>query len=178
MTDEYLRVMPEPLLRASTSNFPIGHLIHCREYKHEQPYWLWDTETEWLMGHRMPPFQRPPVWTRAQAVRFIESAWMGLHLGTYVVNRNESWNKRLNLPHPADLWIIDGQQRLRAIDAYLSDAWPVFGYTWSSLPRHEQLRFGNLTFAQSIVHEGDEAILLELYRRLNFGGTPHEECRI
>jgi hypothetical protein len=167
--------MPEPILRASTVNFPIGHLIHARGYYQEKDYWKGDTETVWLMGHRMPPFQRPAVWTAEQKVRFMESAWMGLHLGTYVVNRNDSWDEKLGRPHRADLWLIDGQQRLRALEEYLDGAFPVFGYRWSQLPRHEQRRLDNTTFSQSTVHEGDEALLRELYDRLNFGGTPHTE---
>lgn len=179
-TDEYPRVMPEPLLRCSTSNFPVGHLVFKRtDSPHEREYWRGDTGP-WLMGHRLPPFQRPPVWTREQSVRFLESAWMGLHLGTYVVNRCEKWmlvDGKPFKPHKTDLWLIDGQQRLRALDAYLSDEWPVFGYRWSELRRFEQRRFESVPFAQSTTHEDDEGVLRELYDRLNFGGTPHEESQ-
>jgi hypothetical protein len=170
-------LMPEPLLHATTSNFPVGHLIFSREDRHEKAYWR-DDPGPWLCGYRLPPFQRPPVWTVEQAIRFLESAWMGLHLGTYVVNRCERWTLKDGKPfkpHRTDLWLIDGQQRLRALDAYLSDEWPVFGYRWSELPQHEQRRLENVTFAQSIVRESDEAVLRELYDRLNFGGTAHTE---
>lgn len=37
----------------------------------------------------LPNFQRPPVWTREQQVRFIESCWMGLPIGVYVYNEVE-----------------------------------------------------------------------------------------
>jgi hypothetical protein len=166
--------MPPPLLRASSSSFPIGHLIHCRENVEERAYWR-EEDGPWLMGHRLPPFQRGFVWDLGQQVRFIESAWLGLHLGTYVINRNESWDRVNDKPHRTDRWIIDGQQRLRALDRYLGNRFPVFGHYWAQLDRVEQRRLDNTTFTQSIVHEGDEAVLRELYNRLNFGGTAHTE---
>lgn len=166
-------MIPEPLLRSSTSQFGIGHLVFSRDNSERRKYWEHDT-AEWLCGHRMPPFQRPAVWMLDQKVRFIESAWLGLHLGTYVVNRNDSWPGGKH-PHYTDLWLIDGQQRLRAIDEYLDDGFSVFGHLWGDLGRVSQRRFEAVPFAQSIIHEADEAKLRELYDRLNFGGTPHTE---
>lgn len=164
----------EPILRASVAQFGIGHLVfNERDSEKREKYWSHDTGTTWLCGYRMPPFQRATVWTTDQRVRFIESAWLGFHLGTYVVNRNDSWSG--GKPHRTDLWLIDGQQRLRAIESYITSHFPVFGYYWHSLDLVEQRRFENVPFAQSTVHLGDEAVLRELYDRLNFGGTPHTE---
>ncbi len=164
--------LPKPELRASVAQFGIGHLIHRRADSEKKDYWKDDT-AEWLCGHRIPPFQRPAVWSQDQKVRFIESAWLGIHLGIYVVNRNDGWKN--DRPHPMDLWLIDGQQRLRALDDYLGDVFPVFGYKWSELNKLERRRFESIPFAQATVHEANETKLRMLYDRLNFGGTPHTE---
>lgn len=173
MTDEIPPYrLPDPILRASVSNFSLGHLVFSRTSRSERDYWKDDT-IEWICGHRLPPFQRPAVWSREQQIRFIESAWLGIHLGIYVVNRNDAWVK--NRPHPMDLWLIDGQQRLRALDEYLGNLFPVFGFTWGELNRVEQRHFESVQFAQAIIHEADEDKLRLLYDRLNFGGVPHTE---
>jgi hypothetical protein len=165
--------LPEPIMRASTSQFGMGHLVfQLLDNTDRKKYWPNDT-AEWLCGHRLPPFQRPAVWTQAQKIRFIESAWLGVHLGTYVVNRNDAWVN--DQPHPMDLWLIDGQQRLRAIQEYLTDVFPVFDLRYGELNYLEKRRFDAFPFACSIVHESSEAVLRLLYDRLNFGGTQHTE---
>lgn len=165
--------LPEPIMRGSALNFPLGHLVFELGNSDRRKYWGDDDGTEWICGHRLPPFQRPTVWLQDQKIRFIESAWLGLHLGTYVVNRNDKWVR--NRPHPMDLWLIDGQQRLRALHDYLTDVFPVFNFRWSELNRLEQRRFESVPFSQLVVNEANEATLRVLYDRLNFGGTQHTE---
>ena len=167
-------LMPQPLLRATSMNFTLDHIEHSTDSRKEKVYWGED-DGPWLCGFRLPPFQRPAVWSCAQQVRFLESAWLGLHLGTYVVNRVDRWDHRLDKPHHMDLWLIDGQQRLRALSAYWQDEFPIFGHVWSALDKAERRRFGSYTFTQSVVHVEDEALARELYNRMNFGGTPHVE---
>jgi hypothetical protein len=165
--------IPPPIMRASTNNFTLGHLILRHEKVPEKGFYKNDDATEWLLGHRMPPFQRPALWTLEQQVRFLTSCWSGIHLGTYVVNRVDNWRDNF-LPH-VDNWLIDGQQRLRAIKAYLEDEFSVYGYRWSELTKIEQRHFDNIPFACSMVHETSESNLRMLYDLLNFGGTPHTE---
>lgn len=169
-----MSLMPPPLLRATSTNFTIDHVEHQRDSLEEKAYWD-ESDGPWLCGFRMPPFQRAAVWDPEQQVRFLESAWLGLHLGTYVVNRVDKWSVRTGKPHRMDMWLLDGQQRLRALGAYWQDEFPVFGHTWSELGKVERRRLGSYTFTQSIVHIEDEALARELYNRLNFGGTPHTE---
>ncbi len=115
----------------------------------------------------LPPFQRPPVWTVAQKVRFIESIWMGLPIGSYVVNVG-GYGSRF------DDWLLDGQQRVTAILNYMADAFPVYGYVYSALPEvdHRGFEFGRV-FTRLETKIEDEAELREVYDRLAYGGTPH-----
>jgi hypothetical protein len=136
---------------------------------------MFEEGQERLLGFFIPPFQRPAVWTEAQNVSFLENAWRGVHLGTYVVNKNEDFDEKRQKFPVSDLWLIDGQQRLRAVDAYLRGSFPVFGHFWGDLSRREQRRFESLEFSKSVVHEGDEAKLRFLYDCLNFGGVRHTD---
>ena len=165
--------LPKPLMLATTSNFALGHLIDHFDNDGRRASFANDVQTEWLLGHRMPPFQRPPVWTMQQNVRFIESCWLGLHLGTYVINRVSTWID--GHPHPTDLWLIDGQQRLRALKSYLGNTFPVFNLHWSDLNDVERRTFENVGFACSTVSHTDAAKLRFMYDCLNFGGTVHTE---
>lgn len=130
-----------------------------------------DDAGEWLWGFRIPPFQRPAVWSTEQSARFVESVWLNLPIGQYVVNvglRPEGGK----FPR-AEGWLIDGQQRLRALKAYVDDAFPVFGLRWSELTPLETRRFKSIVFPMATTSLADEAKLRLLYDRLNYGGTPH-----
>ena len=74
-----------------------------------------------------------------------------------------------------DRWLIDGQQRLRAIQSYLDNEFPVFNFFWKELNGLEVRRFGNFPFAKTEIRESSEIKLKLLYNRLNFAGTPHTE---
>ena len=54
---------------------------------------------EFLFQFRIPPFQRPIVWTEEQCIAFCESAWKNYNLGTYTVNKCE-WVGKGHDAHP------------------------------------------------------------------------------
>lgn len=86
-----------------------------------------------VCGYIAPPFQRPLEWTDQQKIRFIESAFMGLNLGTVTIHEascNNVKNLSLIKATPFSGWIIDGQQRLSAIEAFLTDQIEVYGAYW------------------------------------------------
>jgi hypothetical protein len=138
-----------------------------------QPIFEWEggkylTGGRHVMGYNLPAWQRPFVWTRAQSVRLIESIWLGLNIGTYTFNRSHE--------NPAfDNLLIDGQQRLVSIQAYLSDGFAVFGHRWSELPRAEQREFEGRHFHCFITKSTDEEYLRGYYDMMNFGGVAHKE---
>ena len=166
--------IPPPIMNGTATNFPIGHLTFKGENTEKASGRFKDDEkTEWLLGHRLPPFQRPPVWSQEQSIKFIESAWLGVHLGIYVINMTDTWHG--NFVHCTDLWIIDGQQRLRAISGYIHDEFPVFELLYSELNKVEKRKFDAIPFSCNIVKEDDEKKLRKLYDIMNFGGTTHTE---
>ncbi len=72
-----------------------------------------------------------------------------------------------------DGWLIDGQQRMRAIAAYLADEFQVFGVHWSELERPDKFRIHCTGFPAYVLKDHSEADLLERYLKLNYSGTPH-----
>jgi hypothetical protein len=121
-----------------------------------------------LAGFLLPDWQRPRVWTPAQNVRFIESIWYDLPIGSYVVNADFRSGNRF------DNYLIDGQQRWSAIADYLADHYTVFGERYSDLSVLDKRRFGLHVFPCVETKLTSEAELKEIYDRLAYGGTPHD----
>ena len=124
----------------------------------------------WIRGNEdnafvIPPFQRGLVWTQEQNVRFIESIWLELPIGSWAINRS--------IGSPCDNWLIDGQQRWNAIHTYVAGDFPVFGYRYPDLSRTEQFRFGQKQFTCLETELDDPAVLEEIFNRLAYGGTPN-----
>lgn len=62
---------------------------------------------------RVPPMQRPIVWDRARQLAYVRSVWSGLPTAPIILWRR--WSAEPG-------WVLDGQQRLTALGAHLSDA--------------------------------------------------------
>lgn len=125
----------------------------------------------YVMGYKLPSWQRPFVWTRDQKVKLIESLWLGLNIGTFTVNRDPGYQR-----NEFDNLLIDGQQRLKALEEYFTGDFPVFGYRWDELDRAEQRDFEfTRHFHSYITSTRDEQYLRDYYNMMNFGGTAHKE---
>lgn len=163
------RRMPEKLRLgkqvSSTMAAPMGQ----RRYWIENEFADRRDDLRVVMGYYLPTWQRGLVWTEAQKVAFIESAWLGINLGTFTYNRAA-------LHSPYDNLLIDGQQRMHAIECYLEDQFPVFGYRWSEVTDVDRRAWEWSTgFACYITETEDEAFLRDYYNMTNFGGTAHKE---
>jgi hypothetical protein len=124
-----------------------------------------------VLDFKVREFQRPIVWTDAQCVVFIESLWLGVSPGTYMVN----WSAVSDGYHYV---LLDGQQRLRALERYWAGELAVPGedgqaYRWSELTEAEHAHFLRIPFPWIETQYTTEAQLREAYNRHNFGGTPH-----
>lgn len=127
-----------------------------------------------VMGYKLPEWQRPCVWTVEQCQNFIQSTWMGVGLGAFMVNSSQ--DDELNLI------LLDGQQRLRSIERYIADEFAVLAddgnsYLWSDLTDSEQANFLRIPFPWiETSYKSDEQLRLA-YDRHNFGGTAHAESQ-
>jgi len=160
------RVMPERMrLGEYLQTTMLSPIHHWREDKTPNNHGY-----RTVMGYFMPTWQRGLVWTEAQQVKLIESAWLGLNIGTYTFNRSR------NHGGPLDNLLIDGQQRLWAIQRYLSDEFPVFGCKWSEVTDADRRSFEfSRHFSSYITQSDDEEYLRSYYNTMNFGGTAHKE---
>lgn len=172
---------PRKLLQGSPRDWSLGYLYEKRQSFLRDPAKATEMvypRQEMLMGLVLPPFQRPSVWTREQSIRFVESAVLGLHIGTWVYNSaDDQPTVRVDgreVFDVTDMWLIDGRQRITALDEFFGDEFAVFGMKWSQVPQIEQRRFLNGTmFTAFETRMTNVEHLKELYDRLNFGGTPH-----
>ena len=187
--------MPTASLEATVHNLSIGELLGRLERfttGSEGPE-MFPWATRFAMGYPLPDWQRPLVWTEAQKVRFIESLWAGVDVGTYMVNDVYAF---VNLGARGTHFVgeqgthykklsevlLDGQQRLTALEDYLynrfavPDANGVLRY-WKDLPRVERRRFSGQHFAKATVASWDETFLRRAYDLRAFGGTPHTEAQ-
>lgn len=127
-----------------------------------------------VLGYKLPIWQRDPAWTTEQNQRFITSLYQGINPGTFMYNDN------LFKSPEVDQILLDGQQRLSAIEQYWLDVFPVAGedgefHYWSELTETEQRHFLRMQFACCISnYETDEECRVA-YNLHNFGGTPHRE---
>jgi hypothetical protein len=125
-----------------------------------------------VMGFKLPEWQRKPAWDAEQATRFIESIWLGVGLGTYMVNMCLASKE-------VDLVLLDGQQRMLAIESYLNGEFPVVGedgnpYLWTELTAEEHAHFLRIPFPWNESAYKKDPDLRAAYNRHNFGGTAHQ----
>lgn len=161
--------IPAPLLNGRLRDYMIGHLMDLQV---TEPI---DATERQLLGLSLPPWQRPEVWTVQQKVRFIEGIFLGLGCGYYVINGSE-WAADAQ-PLPMSGWLIDGQQRISALRDFIQGDLVVFGdVQYASLSQPEKMRFKRIKFACfALDYIASELVLMELYDRLNFGGTAHTQ---
>ncbi|WP_179302410.1 DUF262 domain-containing protein [Mesorhizobium sp. WSM4308] len=163
------RKMPERInLGRHFASVMASPMMQLREWK-ENPRGVNPLGLRTVMGYCLPTWQRGLVWSDAQKISFIESAWRGISLGTYTYNQAD-------MGSPFDNLLIDGQQRLYAIQCYLNDDFPVFGWHWSEVTVVDR-RVWEMTvhFNSYVTNTEDESYLRGYYNLMNFGGVAHKE---
>lgn len=177
--------MPVDSLDAKVSNLCISELLGRLEAFGDEERAMYPWTDRFVMGFPLPKWQRPQVWSLEQKVRFIQSIWAGVDIGSYMVNDNYEYLKDCagnDCYRELSEVLLDGQQRLTAIEEYLlnklavPDANGDLRY-WKELPRIERRRFGSYHFARANVKSWDEATLRLAYDLRAFGGTPHTEAQ-
>lgn len=161
MTDEVKRLMPSAKNLGKSVNFCIGELF--------LQYNEFSQEPERIMGYKIPHWQRPLVWNQGQNVKFIESLWYQMPVGSYTFNRTHKIEE-------LDDVLLDGQQRLNALQLYIQNTFPVLGYHWAEVTQADRNFFRQGPFPCYISEHTTEKEMKEHYNLLNFSGTPHVEA--
>lgn len=132
----------------------------------------------WQQGDVViPPFQRRFVWTHRQASRLIESFLMGLPVPELFIYKDKD----------EKILVIDGQQRLRSVFAFLDGIFPDgktfsledvapnwLGKTFQDLDPVDGRRFRSATLRTITVDQidpADDTSIYHIFERLNTGGT-------
>lgn len=166
--------------------------IGMKKWRHEVfiqgPYESWDYLTERVTGRFIrshqtepeppwvlnPDYQQGPVWTEQQQSRFIGHVLAGgIQPPIYV----QQWRSHRFCPEE----VIDGQQRLRAIAAFMSGEIPAEVYHdgewhtyWRKDMNKKESSFMKLS-TMVVYMDISRADRLRFYLLLNSGGTPHTE---
>lgn len=171
--------VPMPIIDATVSSVSFQQLIQQSLWAVQPNDQLYHDTSRLCAGYVVPPFQRPLVWEEARERAFVESAWLGFHLGVIV------WNDAGDTPNPngkfhyTDRWLVDGQQRLTALTRYAQDAFPIFVGTkhehrFSDLNMVEVRKFHSFQIGAARLSTTDEERLRYLYNVMAFdGGVPH-----
>nr|WP_250807122.1 DUF262 domain-containing protein [Neorhizobium tomejilense] len=164
----------------SIRNFNLDHLLLKKKTFEADParFTQYSTDENWLMGHAIPPFQRPIVWDEDRMIAFIETLVQKGDPGTYTYHVNDHMEKTASGReiYPRDTWLLDGQQRITSLDRFFEDEFPVYGLFWSQVDETRQRGFlFSTTFAAYEVRNKSELELRELYDLKNFSGVPHQE---
>lgn len=123
----------------------------------------------------IPDYQRDMVWTPRQQSRFIESILIKLPV-PFIFAADVGQGDR-----EGNLEIIDGSQRIRTLDNFLSNKLELvglkkltqaIGMRFSDLSKPRQLRFKRTTVRViELTEKADEDARREMFDRLNSGGT-------
>lgn len=183
--DSKAQRMPQTTIRATTSPRMVNELLHRLENftgdTSERALYPW--ADRFVMGYPLASWQRQPVWTMEQQVRFITSLWEEVDVGSYLVNDMFDYiTPETGQPCGREFSdiLLDGPQRLSALENYVLNVFPVPDAKgvlcfWEELSRVERRIFGNRTFSRSAVQSWDEKDLRRIYDLRAFGGTPHDE---
>lgn len=157
--------LPQSILYGNRTAMSLDSLLNSRSAARRAAI----PEADRVLGFTLPSWQRPAVWSNEQQARFIESIYLGLPLGeAVIVRRGEDGDAGVHR-------LLDGQQRLRAIERWVTGQLSVGGVRLTDLEERDQSHFG-FSYAMSVFWVDDkvsEATLRLIYERLNFGGTPH-----
>ncbi len=116
-----------------------------------------------------PDFQRDHVWTQKQQIAYIEYKLQGGRGCNEVVFASQFIN---SCSTDMDTWLlVDGLQRITAVQKFLRDEIPAFGYLLSEYS-HTKGMLRTTDFVVRVI-ETDYAGALEIYLGMNAGGTPH-----
>ncbi len=161
----------------------LHHLyFQLQESRTKPDYKTYAGPGEWVCGYLLPPFQRPSVWTVEDNIRFIDSARRCVNIGEFTVNQTfgnpnaQTYMDGDREVYVGDMWLLDGQQRLRALQGFFDSEFPVHGMFWKDLPEEDRAGFlRTVKFPYWETAFTDEDSAAEYYDLRNFSGVRHAE---
>lgn len=117
-----------------------------------------------------PDFQRGHVWTEEQQIKYVEFMLMGGYSGKDIYFNHPTWHRG----ERGDMVLVDGLQRLAAIQAFMANKIKAFG--------HFQSEFDIIPYHVDVIFHVNclktRAEVLTWYVQLNQGGVIHDPAEI
>lgn len=149
--------------------FPTAHYecdVSLSFFEKHMVYWIKE------MGLTMDPdYQRGHVWTREQQIAFVEYILQGGEVGRNIIVNCPKWDK-FTIGDVCE--VVDGKQRLTALQAFFANEIPVFGHFRNEFT-------GRLPVMNSMkwrIMKLDRVGVLRLYLSFNGGGTDHSPAEL
>lgn len=120
-------------------------------------------------------YQRGLVWDLADKQKLIDSMFKRVDIGKFVVIEEDGNDASANY-----YTLLDGKQRLNAMQEFMSDGFEYQGHTWSMLSSEDRrfLSRYSVAYAQvSRAHLTREQEI-DLFLRLNTSGRPQDESHL
>lgn len=118
-----------------------------------------------------PWYQRGAVWTLEQKQALIDTIVSGLTLPSF-------YFRELPTGTMPFLEVLDGKQRLLAIQEFAADGFPFRGKLHSEWSQDDQQRLKYGYFGVIHVQYTTDDEIVKLYNRINFNGTPHQAHQV
>ncbi|PSW30850.1 hypothetical protein C9J21_18355 [Photobacterium phosphoreum] len=164
--------VPQAILPSTVNNSSIECLVRVKKDETIIDYpWA----KRMLANMPIPVWQRDLCWDLEDKIALIESIFMGFLIGGYMQNSWKMNSKNFYVKY-SDI-ILDGQQRIDAIDGFYNNKFSLDGTYFKDLSAMDRNRFLQHPFPKSLVSSFDEDVLRETYNRLNFTGKRHSESQ-
>jgi hypothetical protein len=102
--------LPDPL--TAEEHARTKRVVQCGQSIQRAQSFVRGRDLEVQAPFRLPPYQRPAVWTSEQSAAFLTRLLRGMPGGTVLI-----WERYDAARKDREWWLIDGQQRLTAIGA-------------------------------------------------------------
>lgn len=120
-----------------------------------------------------PDYQRAHVWTPEQQVAYVEFQLMGGEISRSLIFNAPCWNDRMTAPEETYVELLDGKQRLEAVRAFVRGDIAAFGQRFDEFEGRFPLMEKRFRFQVCCLETREE--VLQLYLKINAGGTPHSQ---
>jgi uncharacterized protein with ParB-like and HNH nuclease domain len=119
-----------------------------------------------------PDFQRKHVWSKLQQRQYVEFVLQGGQSGKIILFNHPNWMKSFE----GHMVLVDGKQRLHAVQQFLHNDLEAFGYTYKEYT--DRLQMTQHYFLFNINNLQYRTEVLQYYIDFNTGGTTHTHDEI
>lgn len=119
-----------------------------------------------------PDYQRGHVWTQEQQQAYVEYVLRGGEVSRTIIFNAPNWDDGKD----TFIELVDGKQRLEAVRAFMRNDIPAFGTYFKDF--EDKFPTMNIRFRFQVCCLKTRAEVLDLYLKINAGGTPHSETEL